>query len=256
MHRDDGRRVLYLRGYDFEAAFATGGDVAAGIATWDTTAFTLKLPQLLGAGHGLVKVLSPKEVDRETVTIERWYDDFDAMIQWINRRPLAFYLNALHWKKGVLDLIPRMDHYVVYVSSLTESALWELDQLDTDARRHRVTVVLDEDAIAQKTSQLALQEGLGGRLGEAIWTAQGRPSQLTAPQVRKSLAEKFFGSEFRVRMRCSRTRLRFAGQYSVRRDRGEEYACRQGPSSEPARRGRQVPFCGAVVYQHRRGADP
>jgi hypothetical protein len=86
MHRDDGRRVLYLRGYDFEAAFATGGEVAAGIATWDTTAFTLKLRQLLGAGRGLVKVLSPKEVDRETVTIERWYDDFDAMIQWINRR--------------------------------------------------------------------------------------------------------------------------------------------------------------------------
>jgi hypothetical protein len=191
MHRDDGRHVLYLRGYDFEAAFATGGGVAAGIATWDTTAFTLKLPQLLGAGRGLVKVLSPKEVDRETVTAERWYDDFDAMIQWINRRPFALYLNALHWKEGVLDLIPRMDHYIVYVSSLTESALWELDQLDTDARRDRVTVVFDENAIAQKTSQLALQEGLGGRLGEAIWTKQGRPPELTALQVGEGLAEKF-----------------------------------------------------------------
>lgn len=191
MHRNDGRYVLYLRGYDFEAAFSAGGDIAAGISTWETTGFTLKLPELLGAGRGLVKVLSPIEIDRETVTAERWYDDFDAMIQWINRRPLAFYLNALHWRKRVLDLIPRMDHYIVYVSSLTESALWELDQLDTDARRDRVTVVFDEDAIARKTSQLALEEGLGGRLGEAIWTYQGRPAQLTAPQVREGLAQKF-----------------------------------------------------------------
>ena len=69
----------------------------------------------------------------------------------------------------MLGLIPRMDHYVVYVSSLTESALWELDQLHTDQRRGRVTVVFDEDAIGKKASQLALQEALAGRLGEAIW---------------------------------------------------------------------------------------
>ncbi|MGO9972717.1 MAG: hypothetical protein ACLP01_07920 [Solirubrobacteraceae bacterium] len=191
MHRDDERHVLYLRGYDFEAAFSTGGGVAADIATWDTTGFTLNLPEQVDAGRELVKVLSPKEVDLETVTAERWYDDFDAMIQWIKRRPLAFYLNALHWKEGVLDLIPRMNHYIVYVSSLTESALWELDQLETDARRDRVTVVFDENAIAHKTSQLALQEGLGGQLGEAIWTKQGRPPQLNALQVREGLAEKF-----------------------------------------------------------------
>src|SRR6185437_1946091 len=73
MHRNDGRYVLYLRGYDFEAAFSPGGDVAAGISTWETTGFTLKLPELLGAGRGLVKVLSPSEIDRETVTAERWY---------------------------------------------------------------------------------------------------------------------------------------------------------------------------------------
>ena len=152
--------MLYLRGFDFEAAFSTGGGMAAGLSTMDTEGFTLKLPSLLE--RRLFKVLSPKEVDWETVSSERYYDDFDAMIQGINQRPAAVYLNALHWKQGVLELIPRMDHYVVYVSSLTESALWELDQLHTDQRRGRVTVVFDEDAIGKKASQLALQEALAG----------------------------------------------------------------------------------------------
>ena len=84
-----------------------------------------------------------------------------------------------------------MDHYVVYVSSLTESALWELDQLHTDQRRGRVTVVFDEDAIGKKASQLALQEALAGRLGEAIWAKQGGPPSLTAAQVREGLTKVF-----------------------------------------------------------------
>jgi hypothetical protein len=189
LHRNEAKQVLYLRGYDFEAAFAVGGGVAAGVSTSHTTAFTLNLPGLVL--RPLFKVLSPKEVDSETVTAERYYDDFDAMIQWINQRPAAVYLNALHWKQKVLELIPRMDHYVVYLSSLTASALWELDQLDTDHRRGRVTVVFDEDAIDRKTSQLALQEGLAGRLGATLWAKQRDPQSLTAAQVREALSDGF-----------------------------------------------------------------
>lgn len=189
LQRDDAKRVLYLRGYDVEAAFSSGGGIAAGLSTMDTGGFTLKLPSLLELR--LFKVLSPKEVDRETVTAERYYDDFDTMTQWINQRPAAVYLNALHWKEGVLELIPRMDYFVVYVSSLTESALWELEQLNTDDRRDRVTVVFDEDAIDKKVDQLALQEAMKGRLGEAIWTKQGGPPSLTTSEVRKGLAKVF-----------------------------------------------------------------
>jgi hypothetical protein len=189
LQRYEAKQVLYLRGYDFEAAFSIGGGMAAGVSTMDTEGFTLKLPSLLQ--RRLFKVLSPKEVDWDTVTAERYYDDFDALIQWINRRPAAVYLNALNWKQGVLELIPRMDHYLVYVSSLTESALWELDQLNSDQRRGRVTVVFDEDAIAKKESQLATQTALVGRLGKAIWTKQGGPPSLTAAQVRDGLAEVF-----------------------------------------------------------------
>jgi hypothetical protein len=69
--------------------------------------------------------------------------------------------------------------------------LWELDQLHTDQRRGRVTVVFDEAAIGKKVSQLALQEALAGRLGEAIWAKQGGPPSLTAAQVREGLTEVF-----------------------------------------------------------------
>lgn len=189
MHRTDAKQVLYLRGYDFEAAFATGGGIAAGISTMDTEGFTLKLPTLLE--RPLFKVLSPKEVDWETVTAERYYADIDTMIKWISRRPAAIYLNALHWKQGVLKLIPRMDHFIVYVSSLTESALWELEQLQDTRYRDRVTVVFDEDAIDKKASQLELQEAMKGRLGNAIWTKQGGPPSLNAAHVREGLAELF-----------------------------------------------------------------
>jgi hypothetical protein len=88
-------------------------------------------------------------------------------------------------------LLVTVRDYVVYVSSLTESALWELDQLHADQRRDRVTVVFDEDAIGKKTSQLALQEGLAGRLGEAIWAKQSGPQSFTAAQVRAGLTEVF-----------------------------------------------------------------
>ncbi|NTW82082.1 MAG: hypothetical protein HGB36_01760 [Chlorobiaceae bacterium] len=189
LNRYDGKQVLYLRGYDFEAAFAVGGELAAGISTMDTEGFTLKLPSFLQLR--LFKVLSPREVDWETVTAERYYGDFGKLIQWINQRPAAVYLNALHWKQGVLELIPRMDHYIVYVSSLTESALWELEQLNTDQRRDRVTVVFDEKAITKKESQLAIQSAMDGRLGKAVWTKQGGSPSLTAAQVRDGLAEVF-----------------------------------------------------------------
>jgi hypothetical protein len=189
LQRDEAKHVLYLRGYDFEAAFSIGGGMAAGLPTMETEGFTLKLPGLMK--RRLFKVLSPKEVDWETMTSERYYEDFDAMIKWINKRPAAVYLNAWHWKQRVMELIPRMDHYLVYISSLTESALWELDQLHTDQRRSRVTVVFDEDAIGKKASHLAIQKALTGRLGEAIWAKQGGPPSLTVAQVREDLTEVF-----------------------------------------------------------------
>ncbi|MBN8443225.1 MAG: hypothetical protein J0M28_16225 [Thauera sp.] len=188
-HRDDAKRVLYLRGFDFEAAFTPGGGVAAGISTWDTTGFTLDLPALLQ--RPLFKILSPKEVDSETMTAERYYENLAKMNQWISQRPAAIYLNALHWQRGLLELIPRMDHFIVYVSSLTESALWELEQLRGARYRDRVTVIFDDQAIERKVSQLDVQQAMDGKAGSTIWSKQGPPPSLTAAQVRESLAEVF-----------------------------------------------------------------
>ena len=207
-HRDDAKRVLYLRGYDFEAAFTTGGGVAAGISTWDTTGFTLDLPALLQ--RPLFKILSPKEVDSETVTAERYYENLDKMTRWINQRPAALYLNALHWRRGVLGLIPRMDHFIVYVSSITESALWELEQLRDARYRDRVTVVFDEQALEKKASQLDLQQAMDGKAGSTIWSKPGGAPSLTAAQLREALADVFTvmrPDEFKANIEAVRQRI-------------------------------------------------
>jgi hypothetical protein len=106
-------------------------------------AFDTKLRELIGRQYPVFKVISPKDVFWETVDAQRYfYGDFSGMVQLIRQRPLSVYLNALAWKEGVLDLLDRMDHYVVYVSSITNGVLWELEQLDTADRRDRVTVCL------------------------------------------------------------------------------------------------------------------
>lgn len=92
------------------------------------------------------------------------------------QRPCSIYLNARSWRQGVADLLDRMDHYVVYVSSITESVLWELGQLDTDERRRRVTVVFDEETIDKKEGQLALQDAMQARYRRAADLVQGGPA--------------------------------------------------------------------------------
>jgi hypothetical protein len=122
-------------------------------------------------------VLSPKDVYWETVDASRYYFfpglDYDGMIQSILQRPCSIYLNALNWQKGVADLLDRMDHYVVYVSSITESLLWELEQLDTNERRKRVTVVFDEEAIAKKPEIPAIAQGMAASTGARVIWSQG-----------------------------------------------------------------------------------
>lgn len=141
-------------------------------------------------------MLSPKDVYWETVDASRYYFfpglDYDGMIQSILQRPCSIYLNALNWQKGVADLLDRMDHYVVYVSSITESLLWELEQLDTNERRKRVTVVFDEEAIAKKPEIPAIAQGMAASTGaRVIWSKKGPPPAFTVAELRAHLSRRF-----------------------------------------------------------------
>jgi hypothetical protein len=193
MQRTERKQVMYLRGYDYEGSVSTGAGHAMGFSSWHTEAFGGKLRDLLQDDCTLVKVLSPKDVYWETVDAQRYFaGDYDRMIQLILQRPCSVYLNALSWQEGVADLLDRMDHYVVYVSSITASSLWELEQLDTEERRDRVTVVFDEAAISYKDKTLGLQAAMRLRYpDQMLWSKDDPLPDITAAELRSRLARTF-----------------------------------------------------------------
>jgi hypothetical protein len=193
MNRFEGKQVLYLRGFDYEGSVATGGGLAIGFSSMDSEGFNVTLGELLAPHFALFKIMSPKDVYWETVSAQRYfYRDFSEMTRLAQRSFRSIYVNALSWKDGVAHLFDRMDHFVVYVSSMTESALWELEQLDIDGRRGRVTVVFDEKAIANKVLQLDVQEKMREQFGDKlIWSKQGTPPYGTAAELREHLTERF-----------------------------------------------------------------
>jgi len=193
MNRYDGKQVLYLRGFDYEGSVYSGGRLAVGFSSLDTTQFNWMLGEQLGPHFQVFKVLSPKDVYWETFAAQRYfYGDFADMIGLAQHPFCSVYLNALRWREDIAHLIDRMDHFVVYVSSITESVLWELDQLDTDDRRDRVTVVFDERAIANKETQLGIQNRIQDEFGDKlIWSKKGRPPAHSVADLREQLSGKF-----------------------------------------------------------------
>ncbi|HPS91040.1 MAG TPA: hypothetical protein PKV33_02685 [Methanothrix sp.] len=193
MNKNPSKQVLYLRGYDYEGSVTTGDGLAMGFSSIDTMAFTWSLADQLSKSCQLFKVLSPKDVYWETVTAQRYfYGNFDDMIHFAHSKMCSVFLNALYWKEGVAHLLDRMDYYIVYVSSVTESVLWELDQLDTDERRGRVTVVLDEEAIQNKELQLGMRDRMQDEYGDRlIWSKKGQLPELSADELHKKLSSKF-----------------------------------------------------------------
>lgn len=212
MHQFDGKQVLFLRGYDVEGAVSTGDDVALGTYSFDTMLFGSKLRDLLGDECNLFKVTSPMDLYWESVDAQRYFwGDYTGMQQLVGQRPNSLYLNAQDWMAGLSRLLDRMDHYVVYACSLTESAMWEMDQLDTDDRRHRVTVVFDEEAIAKNTGQTDLPTNVAANLGlDLLWSKERTVPVRTAAELRDYLSARFLVTtkdEFESQIEKHRTRI-------------------------------------------------
>lgn len=187
------KHVLYLRGYEFEGAYHLAGDAAVGQSTLFTMLFNGKMRKLLGKRLPYFKILSPKDVYWETADAQRDFDDLIAIADRAFLGPYSVVANGASWKQTVLDLMRRMDHYVVYVSSLTPSVLWELDQLDTEDRRKRTTIVFDEQAIRDKDHQLAMQDRMSDVMGpeNVVWSKSTEPQAERIDEVRSYLAERF-----------------------------------------------------------------
>jgi hypothetical protein len=86
-----------------------------------------------------------------------------------------------------------MDYFVVYVSSITESVLWELDLLKKKKRAGDATVVFDEEAIANKEVQFGMQERMKEADGYKVIWSKSRPEAPppAAPELRESLTRDF-----------------------------------------------------------------
>ena len=127
MHLFPGKQILYLRGYDFAGSLGLGGGLASGYSTPDTMRFNGVLSGLLASDACLFRILSPEEAYWENITAEEHFLrlDIDGLVQKALRPYRSFYLNASVWRARLLDLIDRMDHFIVYVSAATES-VWSV----------------------------------------------------------------------------------------------------------------------------------
>lgn len=174
LRRDDAKpRVLYLRGYDYEAATnpAPGSGVGLGMRTVDTARFTTQLGEALGSAVRLFMVMSPDDVAREAKRLQQhFYSDYPAIDRRCSQPIRGFCLQAHRWQADVATLAAQMDACVVFVSSITDSVRWELDWLRLNGMASRTTVVLDRTAIETKAIHSGIHNQLpGGRMGHPVW---------------------------------------------------------------------------------------
>ncbi len=188
------RRVLYLRGYDYEVAVQAAPGLAMRFSTASTAAFNRRLGQALCPQFELFKVLSPTDVESETIGTDRFFYNRYGDIIFACSRPIrSVYLHAHHWQDGVEWLAGRVDHYVVYVSSITESALWELQLLRERGWASRTTVVFDRAAILNKALHSDIHATLpDGHLGQVLWLpSKKRSSEEQADELLAHLRQNF-----------------------------------------------------------------
>ena len=187
------KRVLYLRGYDFAFTLYYEGGLASEARSVDTQRFNSTIQKLASDEACPLKVMSPDEAYQETLGLEKLFikPDLNPVIQKAEYPVRSAYLNAYTWKRGLLQLLDRADYFVVYVSSLTPSAMWELEQLDAPERRERVTVVFDTKAIAHKGGILDAQDHMRSETGELIWPKNRSEPGFTPEEFRSRLAMKF-----------------------------------------------------------------
>jgi hypothetical protein len=103
---------------------STGAGIGAGFSMYNTRTFGMKLTEVLYADVALYRVISPKDVRWGTSAARNSSATATASSSAGSSRGRAIYLNAAERHKGVLDLLDRMDHCVVDVSSTTPSLLW------------------------------------------------------------------------------------------------------------------------------------
>ncbi|MDQ3789083.1 MAG: hypothetical protein M3422_17790 [Actinomycetota bacterium] len=213
------RRVLYLRGFEYQTDIGIGPAGKAGLAytlmTPDSWYFTHNLAERLRGEFGLLATLAPEDVYFARYDAKRYFDrlDYLGVMNMAARSPSAFYLNARHWRHDLAKIADRVDYFVVYLSSLTESSLWEISLLREKGRQSDVTIVFDPDAAQAKQSQADFDTNFARHVsGTVIWPgAAVHDREMTADQWHDRLSsefhvvppERFFASLDHIRQRIA-----------------------------------------------------
>jgi hypothetical protein len=165
-----------------------------GVSALHTKQFSWRLgDQLAGGDIDFFKPLSPEDLYWETAAAtHHFYGDFVDIIHMASEPIRSFYVNANDWQEEISRFVDRMDYFIVYVSSLTPSVLWEIELLERKQRAQHATVVFDADAIENKELQIRLQESLGEEHGNYMtWRKATDGPALSAEEVREQLARSF-----------------------------------------------------------------
>lgn len=195
---DTTPRVLHLRGFEYQTSYGADG-AAVGVSTAATTTFTWRLAQHLRPDFRMYKTLSPEDLEYETLGGRCLFDPDAGLSKFMAAVPLSFYLNAEQWQDDVARIADRMDHFVVYVSSITDGVLWELDLLQRTQRADHTTVAFDERAITGKASFSADQQRLAAMHQDGtlwprrvLWPGRtDRAGTISAMKLRDALGRSF-----------------------------------------------------------------
>lgn len=252
MQESRTKRVLYLRGFDYEGATRTGGGLAMGYASVDTARFSHQLAEHLLPGFEIFTCLSPKDLFWDTVGPQKYFHgDFDRLIQACSEPIRSIHLNANHWQADISELIDRMDHFVVYVSSITASVLWEIEQLKKKKRTGQTTIVFDEEAIANKKIQDGMQEKMKELFrDDVIWSKSHTETETLMPaKLREELTQSFLvvsPDDFFKQIKQLKARIKKARARTGIKSRHEPFPFRFSPALDAAELKRIYDFDATV----------
>lgn len=145
-------RILFLRGFAYQDANAMGSAGMSIMARPDSLNFINDLYENFSPDRFVVCIpLSPEDLEIETSGgLVQYVYEKDGIHKLQKSVKPYFYLNANYWQEDVACLASKADHFLVYVTSITDSIIWELDLLKRTGCTDRTIVIFDEKSLTDK----------------------------------------------------------------------------------------------------------
>jgi hypothetical protein len=147
--------VMYLRGSDYEFTISQDG-AAVSSSTSSDIHFQVHVLRKLKKQFNILKALSPIDLRWIMIDIGPYLmakgNTLGAVAEFARIRDEGVLLNAITWKKEVLDLFPSASVFLVYVSNRSNGLRYELESLlHQDLEAHSVLVLDPERSTARRS---------------------------------------------------------------------------------------------------------